>query len=83
VFILVKLFGPQARLAGKPEVRLEVDDAQATCGGVLRALADTEPAFLAASIGSSRLAVNHAFVAADHRITPDDEVALIGLIGGG
>lgn len=76
----VLLFGPQATLAGKREVAVEV--AEPTAQAVLTALSEAaEP--LAASLAASRLAVNHEFVAETHPIRPGDEVALIGMVSGG
>lgn len=80
VRVNVLLFGPQATLAGRREVSVEVADP--TAGAVLDALAAAaEP--LAASLGASRLAVNHEFVGVSHPIRPGDEVALIGMVSGG
>ena len=79
--IVVKLFGPQARLAGAREVQVELAR-PATAGNVLAALAERVPA-LAASIASSRLAVNKAFAQPADPVGPADEVALIGMISGG
>ncbi len=79
--LTVKVFGPQARLVGREEVALTLDE-PATCRDVRRALAATEPA-LASSLDASRFAVNHEYVKDDHRVAADDEVALIGMISGG
>ena len=38
---------------------------------------------LAPTMGAARLAVNHALATPDTTIGPDDEVALIALLGGG
>lgn len=80
--VTVKLFGPQAALAQQREVVAEVASARPTAGEVLGAVASACPA-LAASIQGSRLAVNHAFVSADDLVEPNDEFALIGMLGGG
>lgn len=77
----VLLFGPQARLAGKREVNLDLPD-DADVAAVLRALADAEPS-LVPSMNVSRLAINQDFADADRRIGANDELALIGLISGG
>ena len=79
--ITVKLFGPQAKLAGAREVQVELAR-PATAGDVLAALAGHVPA-LAASMASSRLAVNKAFAQPADPVDPADEVALIGMISGG
>lgn len=78
--INVLLFGPQATLAKRRELTVEV--AEPTAGAVLTALAsESEP--LVASLSTSRLAVNHEFVAESHVLRPGDEVALIGMVSGG
>lgn len=78
----VLLFGPQAALAGAREVRVALEGSEATPAAVLAALAEGAPA-LAASLGASRLAVNHEFAAADTVVRPGDEVALVGMVSGG
>lgn len=80
--ITVKLFGPQAALAQQREVVAEVASDTPTAREVMGAVAEACPA-LTASIGGSRLAVNHAFVSAEDAVAPGDEVALIGILGGG
>ena len=80
--VCVKLFGPQAHLVGKRELEVELPGEQATARQILSGLEDCEPR-LAASLGGSRIAVNQAFVASDAVIGADDEVALIGMVGGG
>ena len=79
--LTVKVFGPQARLLGREQVTVALDE-PATCHDVRRALAATEPA-LAASLDASRFAVNHEYVKDEQRVAADDEVALIGMISGG
>lgn len=78
----VLLFGPQAQIAGVPSIEVAVASDSTTAADVLAAIAPACPA-LAPSLPSSRLAVNHAFAEPDTRITATDELALIGLIGGG
>jgi molybdopterin converting factor small subunit len=80
--VRVKLFGPQAQLAGSRQLEVELSGEQATVGQVLSGLADREPR-LAPSLPASRIAVNQAFAASDTLIGSDDEVALIGMVGGG
>lgn len=80
--VTVKLFGPQAKLVGRPAVTLTLAAPQPTCDEVRQALAAAEPA-LASSLPSSRFAVNHEYVGDDHLVEHDDEVALIGMISGG
>ncbi|MFA9478753.1 MoaD/ThiS family protein [Phycisphaerales bacterium AB-hyl4] len=80
--VTVKLFGPQAKLVGREAVTLTLDGVEPTCLALREALAEAEPT-LAASLPSSRFAVNHEYVAEGHRIRRDDELALIGMISGG
>lgn len=82
--VKVKLFGPQAALAGTREVEVEVEagGVAATAGGVKAALAAMVPA-IAATVGSSRIAINHEFAADADPVRERDEVALIGMVSGG
>lgn len=79
--ITVKLLGPQAQLAGARELRLALAGTP-TVGALRAALAQASPA-LAPSLASSRLAVNHEFASDSDTIKATDEVALIGMVGGG
>lgn len=81
VQISIKLFGPQAHAAKADEVRLSFGHAP-TCAQVLDALGESCPE-IGPTVGSSRLAVNQAFAAPDAIVRSCDEVALIGLLGGG
>lgn len=76
------LFGPQAQLAETRQVALRFDRDAVTAADVLAALRDAAPR-LSDSLGTSRLAVDHEFAAADRVIAPGDEVALIGMVSGG
>lgn len=78
--ITVLLFGQQARIAGTR--RLEVEAEPATVTGVRRALASACPD-LVPSLPAARVAVNHAIAAESDPVAAGDEVALIGLVGGG
>jgi molybdopterin converting factor small subunit len=80
--VRVKLFGPQAQIVGRRQLEVELPGEQATVGQVLSGLADREPK-LASSLQASRIAVNQAFADSSSRIGADDEVALIGMVGGG
>lgn len=80
--VTVKLFGPQAQIVGHREVLLEFPVSEINCGDLRRALAGTDSR-LGASLGGSRIAVNQTFAADSHPVRAGDEVALIGLIGGG
>ncbi|MBX3358695.1 MAG: MoaD/ThiS family protein [Phycisphaeraceae bacterium] len=78
--IRVLLFGPEAAAAGCDGVDVEVEDA--TCAGVLIALAEQHPALRSAA-ASARLAVNRELSPAQREIRAGDELALIGLVSGG
>jgi molybdopterin converting factor small subunit len=79
--ISVKLFGPEADLAGQTQVVLNVDST-ATCGELRRVLAECQPS-LSVRLPSCRFAVNHEFAGDERPVTERDEVALIGLVSGG
>lgn len=82
----VLLFGPLADSMGEDRVAVECEIAPSapgpTVAEVLAALAVRNPTFQAALSGA-RLAVNHAFASPEAVIGPEDEVALIALVGGG
>lgn len=78
----VKLFGPQARLAQQREVVVELGGDAMEASEILAAVGAACPAIVE-TLPSSRLAVNHAFVETDAVVRPSDEVALIGMVGGG
>ncbi len=77
----IKLFGPQAKLAGTRELRVTVAK-PVTVAAVLHAIATDCPP-LAASAQASRLAVNQRFAGSDEAVAAGDELALIGMISGG
>lgn len=81
MIVAVKLFGPQAQLAGTREARVELAGVP-TVAQVRAALAQVAPA-LVPSLATSRMAVNHAFVSDSDTISATDEVALIGMVSGG
>lgn len=80
--IEVKLFGPQAARAGRRSVAVDVVIGSTTCDDVLAQLREAAPA-LAGSVSASVLAVDHEVAAGDRVLAGDEELALIGLIGGG
>ncbi len=81
VRISVKLFGPQAHVANTDEVRLTFEH-DPTCAQVLDALGDSCPE-ISRTLSGSRLAVNQGFATPEAIVRESDEVALIGLVGGG
>jgi len=80
----VRLFGPaaQAARADRVRVRWSTSDRRPSPRELLAALGEQHPA-VGFALGSARLAVNHAFAAESSRVSPEDEVALIALVGGG
>jgi molybdopterin converting factor small subunit len=82
VTVIVRLFGPQAALAGAQQLSVRLPGETASAGAVREQIALVAP-MLAGSVIHSRVAVNHAFVADEALIGPDDEVALIGSVSGG
>jgi len=80
--VIIKLFGPLSRAAGRSELAVAVEGLRPTCGESRARLASGEP-LLAASLPTCRFAINHVFVADDCEIAEGDEVALIGLTSGG
>ncbi|MEM9414831.1 MAG: MoaD/ThiS family protein [Planctomycetota bacterium] len=80
--ITVKLFGPQARLAQKREVLAACASDTPTAGEVLEAVGEACP-ILAEHLDNSKLAVNHELVTSTDPVRTGDEVAVIGMLGGG
>jgi molybdopterin converting factor small subunit len=80
--VIIKLFGPLSRAAGRAELAIAVEHARPTCGEIRARLAMAEP-LLADMLPACRFAINHAFVADDCEIAEGDDVALIGLTSGG
>jgi len=80
--IVVKLFGPQARMCGRTEVSLEVSGEGATYDALTKQLAEAEPS-LRESLATSRLAVNHEYALPEQISREGDDVALIGMVSGG
>lgn len=79
--VRVLLFGGEALAAGAASVEVRVND-RARIEDVRAALGGQCPA-LAASMGHARLALNHSFARGDEVVSPEDEIALIGLVSGG
>lgn len=80
--VTVKLFGPQARMAGKREAHIALPDEPTTIAQVRGALCAAEPC-LADGLDESRFAVNHEFADEQQPVRAGDEVALIGMVSGG
>ena len=79
--ITVKLFGPQAALAGVDAVDVPAP-AGVTAQNFKRLLGESAPKLIP-SLPASRIAVNHEYVGPDDPIPAGAEVALIGLVSGG
>lgn len=82
MLIDVLLFGPQAAIANRDRVTVEIADGSATTASVMEALRHTLPK-LAPTLDQSRLAVNHAYAGTNDVVSESDEVALIGMVSGG
>ncbi|MEM0913590.1 MAG: MoaD/ThiS family protein [Planctomycetota bacterium] len=78
----VRLFGRQAEIAGSGSVAVEVVAGSTTCAEVLTRLGEAVPGLLP-SLGASVLAVDHAVASPMRRLEGGEELALIGLVGGG
>ncbi len=79
----VLLFGPYADAVEAPSVELDFPDgAQPTAGEVLSRLAAERPV-LRQMLRAARLAVNWEYVRSDFAIRQADELAVVGLVGGG
>ena len=79
--IRVLIFGSLARELSCKDIAVDVSKSATVCD-INQALASKHPS-KAAFFQSARLAVNHAFAKPDAPVQPNDEVALIELVGGG
>lgn len=79
--VSVRLFGPEAQLAGAQSLDVEVVP-PATCGALRELLLCKSPE-LAGSLRSARFAVNHTFASDETIVEATDEIALIGMVSGG
>ncbi len=77
----VLLFGPHARAAGAAAVRVVLGEDRSVAAA-LGCLAAQHPTLAPLLVGA-RLSVNASFAAPDTLVSPGDEVALIGMVGGG
>lgn len=79
----VRLFGPYADAAGERTLRLDVVSGDApSAADVLDALAAHRPA-LRPLLHGARLAVNNRFAQPGDPVRETDELAVIGMVGGG
>ena len=72
--VIVRLFGPLSRAAGRGELAVAIEHPRPTCGEIRARLATGEPR-LAGMLPACRFAINHAFAADDREIAEGDEVA--------
>ncbi|USN99626.1 MAG: MoaD/ThiS family protein [Phycisphaeraceae bacterium] len=79
--IEIRIFGAEARAAGADALAVDLDG-PATCGSLREAMRERSPA-LAPALGWARFAVNGRYADDETEIGETDEVALIGLVGGG
>ncbi len=78
----VLLFGAEAKAVGSDRVVIDLPDDGQTCADLRGAIIRQAPQ-LRNQLHVARFAVNHQFADDHQRIAEDDEVALIGLVGGG
>lgn len=79
--VTVLLFGSEATAVGRDSVTVEISGP--ITGAELREHLNEHWPALRPMLPSARFAVNHAFAAPDQVIRATDEIALIGLVGGG
>ncbi len=77
--VTVRIFGPEEKRMGRSSVSVELP-AGATANQLLSSLNSRYPRLANAGM---RLALNHAFAKGSEIIRADDELALIGMVGGG
>ncbi|QQE09986.1 MoaD/ThiS family protein [Planctomycetota bacterium] len=80
--INVHLFGPYIQVAGADTILVNISSSNIMCNDLMNAIRDQYPD-LAPYVNNSRLAINHTYAQSDQLITPDEEIALIGLVSGG
>jgi molybdopterin synthase sulfur carrier subunit len=78
----ILLFGAEARMVGQDSITVDTAMPNPTCADVRSALVQLQPK-LQALMPVCRFAVNHSFVKDSQPLNSDDELALIGLVGGG
>lgn len=81
--LTVKLFGPYAKAANVSSVTLDFSgDVKVTVGDVMAKLA-ADYAQLKPLLPAAKLAVDCGYVPLDCQVTAADELAVIGMVGGG
>lgn len=81
MLVEVKLFGAEAAAAEASCATVHLDT-PATCASLRSAMREQTPA-LASALDWARFAVNGRFATDETSISAGDELALIGLVGGG
>jgi MoaE-MoaD fusion protein len=79
--LTVRMFGALAERAGGSEDDVDLSE-PATAGDVIRAVRERHPS-TEGILGRVSVAVNREVVPAEHRLGPDDEVALLPPVAGG
>lgn len=81
--VRVLLFGPYADAAGADGVECDLPDgARVTAADIIEALRADAPT-LETMLPAARLAVNQRLATPEQVVAESDELALIGLVGGG
>ena len=80
--VTVLLFGPYADAVNDSSVTVEMSSPSCTADEVKAQLAEQFPV-LSGMLGPAILAVNHQAVRPNQAVREADEVAIIGLVGGG
>lgn len=80
--VTVLLFGPYADAVEGSSVTVNIPSPSCTAGEVKAQLAEQYPK-LSGMLGPAILAVNQQAVRPNHAVRETDELAVIGLVGGG
>lgn len=81
--LTVQLFGPYAAAAGRQVLLLDCGDVASVTAAEVMVKISSECAALKSILSTAKLAVNCDYVAHDHHVHEADELALIGMVGGG
>ncbi|MDH3730485.1 MAG: MoaD/ThiS family protein [Acidimicrobiia bacterium] len=77
----VLLFGAEAAAVGERSLDLEIPQDSVTADELKHHLSEAYPGL--SGVPTCRVAVNQRFVSGDHRVAPDDEIAVVGPVSGG
>ena len=80
--LTVLLFGPYAEAVSDSSVTVDIGSPSCTASDVKAKLAEQYPK-LGGLLGPAVLAVNQQAVQPNHEVHENDELAIIGLVGGG